>query len=79
MRWCFEPIYGLGCLNTASLIYRAPVAFWTLTFADRVPDAGGGPAAKSAVWGFEPVFFKPEQVKTALDLILFDEWQLPRE
>jgi hypothetical protein len=79
MRWCFEPIYGHGCLNTASLVYGAPIAFWTRTFADRVPDAGGGPAAKSVVWGFEPVFFKPEQVKTALDLILFDEWQLPRK
>lgn len=79
MRWCFEPIYGHGCLNTASLVYGAPIAFWTRTFADRVPDAGGGLAAKSVVWGFEPVFFKPEQVKTALDLILFDEWQLPRK
>ena len=76
-RSCFEPIYGHGCLNQSSLIYNAPIAFWTLTFADRVPDTGGGPAAKSVVWGFEPVFFKPEQVKQALDLILFDEWKLP--
>ena len=78
-RSCFEPIYGHGCLNPSSLIYGAPVAFWTLSYADRAPDAGGGPAAKSAVWGFDPVFFKPEQVKTALDLIIFDEWQLPRK
>jgi len=78
-RWCFQPIYGHGCLDESSVIYDAPIAFWTLTFADRTPDTGGGPAAKSAVWGFEPVFFKPEQVKQALDLILFDEWKLPHK
>jgi hypothetical protein len=78
-RPCIQPIYAHGCLNASSKIYGAPIAFWTLTFADRIPDSGGGVAAKSAVWGFEPVFFKPEQVKTALDLILFDEWKLPRE
>ncbi len=76
-RPCFQPIYTHGCLNTNSKIYGAPVAFWTGTFADRVPDAGGV-AARSAVWGFEPVFFKPAQVKRALDVILFDEWKLPR-
>ncbi|UCG52269.1 MAG: hypothetical protein JSW58_01560 [Candidatus Latescibacterota bacterium] len=76
-RECFKPMYGNGCLNPSSLIYGAPVAFWTLTYEDRVPDAGGV-AARSAVWGFHPVFFKPEQVKPALDIILFDEWQLLR-
>jgi hypothetical protein len=30
------------------------------------------------VWGFEPVFFNPSQVKQALNIILFDEWELPR-
>ena len=78
-RWCYQPIYGHGCLDESSLIYGAPIAFWTLTFADRVPDVGGGPAARSAVWGFEPVFFKPTQVEQALGIILFDEWKLPRK
>jgi hypothetical protein len=78
-RTCFQPIYGHGCLNESSAIYGAPVAFWVLTFSDRVPDAGGGVAARSAVWGFAPVFFNPSRVQRALDTILFDEWQLPRE
>jgi hypothetical protein len=30
------------------------------------------------VWGFEPIFFNPDEVKEALNLILFDEWKLPR-
>lgn len=78
-RACFQPIYGHGCLNEASRIYGAPVAFWTGTFADRVPDSGTSVAARSVVWGFDPVFFKPDQVKRALASILFDEWQLPRD
>jgi hypothetical protein len=75
-RSCFEPIYGNGCLNTGSKIYNAPVAFWTSVYADRVPDAGGGPAARSAVWGFSPVYFNPAQVREALEIVLFDEWGL---
>jgi hypothetical protein len=77
-RSCFEPIYGNGCSNTASLIYDAPVAFWTSQFVDRVPDVAGGVAARSAVWGFHPVYFNPDQVSEALAVILHDEWQLPR-
>jgi hypothetical protein len=77
-RACFQPIYTHGCLNTNSQIYGAPIAFWTGTYADRVPQAGGA-AARSAVWGFEPVFFKPTQVREALGAILFDEWKLPRK
>ncbi|UCG52271.1 MAG: hypothetical protein JSW58_01570 [Candidatus Latescibacterota bacterium] len=79
LRECFQPIYGHGCLNSSAVIYGAPVAFWTLQYADYVPDAPGGVAAKSAIWGFDPVFFKPEQVKEAVELILFEEWQLPRK
>jgi hypothetical protein len=78
MRSCFQPIYTHGCLATNSAIYGAPIAFWSSTYADIVPEAGGA-AARSAVWGFEPVFFKPAQVKQALEVILFDEWKLPRD
>jgi hypothetical protein len=30
------------------------------------------------VWGFSPVFFQPDQVKAALQIILHDEWRIPR-
>jgi len=43
-----------------------------------VPDVGG-PAGRSAIWGFHPVYFKPEEVKSAIDIILFEEWKLPRK
>lgn len=76
-RSCFKPIYGNGCRNTSSVIYQAPVAFWTSKFAQRVPDAGGV-AARSAIWGFHPVYFKPAQVREAMQIILHDEWQLKR-
>jgi len=77
-RSCFQPMYGHGCLDATSAIYGAPVAFWTNTYGTRPPDVSGGIAARSAVMGFEPVFFNPDQVKQALDVILFEEWQLPR-
>jgi hypothetical protein len=77
-RSCFEPIYLNGCLNTNSLIYRQPVAFWTTTYKDRVPDAGGV-AARSVIMGFQPVYFNPAEFKQAMGIILFDEWQLPRK
>lgn len=77
-RSCFEPIYGNGCLEVGSLIYNAPVAFWTSVHADRAP-TGGGVAARSAVWGFHPVYFNPSEVAAALDIVLFDEWQLVRK
>jgi len=67
-RSCFEPMYSLVCSNPSSVIQGAPVGFWA--------SADGGP--RSAVWGFEPVYFKPDQVRSALEIILFDEWQLPR-
>jgi hypothetical protein len=77
-RPCFEPIYGLTCFDTQEPTYNQPVAFWTSAFADRVADAPGAIGARSVVFGFPPVFFKPEQVKPALEHIFFDEWQLPR-
>jgi len=75
-RDCFQPMYGLDCLNHDSAVYRAPVAFWTSRFAN-IADPNGV-AARSAVFGFPLVFIKPEQAKAAMDIILFDEWKLPR-
>jgi len=72
----FEPIYGLDCPNTASVNYTQPVAFWTSAFADRAP-ATSVPA-RSAVFGFAPVYFNPAQVKPAIETILFSEWQIPQ-
>ncbi len=77
-RSCLQPIYGNGCTNTSSLLYNTTVAFWTTQRADRVADVAGAVAARSAVWGFSPVFFNPDQVKTAMQIILHDEWRLPR-
>jgi hypothetical protein len=76
-RDCFQPMYGLECLNQSAVTFGAPIAFWTSRYAD-VPDVHGI-AARSAVWGFEPVYFKPDQVREALGIILFDEWQLSRK
>jgi hypothetical protein len=75
-RSCFEPIYGNGCLNASSKIYGAPVAFWTSMHADKT--APGSIGARSAVWGFHPVFFNPVEVRAALGVVLFNEWRLPR-
>ncbi len=75
---CYEPIYNNECLNRSSVIFGAPVAFWTGQFADRIPDVGGV-AARSAIWGFHPVYFDPAEVKQALEIVLFDKWQLPRK
>ncbi len=77
-RGCFQPIYGLGCLDQSSVVFGATVAFWTTQFAGRVPDVGGV-AARSAVWGFQPVMMNPDEVKAALAVILHDEWQLQRK
>ncbi|NIM19239.1 MAG: hypothetical protein GTO51_02560 [Candidatus Latescibacteria bacterium] len=78
-RMCFEPIYGHGCLDPASPIYAAPIAAWTTMFQDVVPEIAGGIAARSAVWGFEPFYFDTTAVRHALEVILFDEWKLPRK
>jgi hypothetical protein len=77
-RPCFEPIYGLGCLDPAEPTYNQPVAFWTSTFANRVADVPGAVAARSAVFGFPPVYFNPDEIKIGIEYILFVEWQLPR-
>jgi len=78
-RPCFEPIYGLGCLDTAELTYDQPIAFWTTVYADVISDdIVNAVAARSAVFGFPPVYFKPSEMQPAIDYILFDEWQLPR-
>jgi hypothetical protein len=78
-RLCFQPIYGLGCLDTAELTYGQPVAFWTTTFADVISDDfAGAVAARSAIFGFPPVYFTPSEIEPAIQYILFDEWQLPR-
>ncbi|HEU4365791.1 MAG TPA: hypothetical protein VFT13_10060, partial [Candidatus Krumholzibacteria bacterium] len=78
-RNCFQPIYGVGCFDTAEPTYNQPVAFFTSAYADRVADVPGAVAARSAVFGFEPVFFNPDEVRVALEHIMFDEWKLPRK
>ncbi len=78
-RPCFEPIYGLVSLDTSERTYMQPVAFWTSAYGDVVAqDIPGAVAARSAVFGFPPVYFNPSEVKTAIEYIMFDEWQLPR-
>ena len=34
--------------------------------------------ARSAVFGFPLVYFKPEQARGAVEAVVFDEWKLPR-
>lgn len=75
-RDCFEPIYAMECFDQNEPVYMQPVAFWTSTFADRVPDGGVG--ARSVVFGFPPVMMTPDAIQPAIDYILFVEWQLPR-
>lgn len=77
---CFEPIYGLVCLNTQEATYGEPVAFWTGAYRDVIAeDIVGAVAARSVVFGFPPVYFNPAQVKPGIEYVLFDEWQLPRK
>jgi hypothetical protein len=78
-RMCFEPIYGLGCNDTGEAIYGDAVAFWTSVYGDKIPEVPGGIHARSAVFGFPAVLFKPGQVKPAIESVLFDEWLLPRK
>ena len=78
-RPCFEPVYGLGCIDTLEPTYNQPIAFWTSAFADRVAaDVPGAVGAKSIVFGFPPVFFEETDFQPVMNHILFDEWQLPR-
>jgi len=76
-RDCFQPIYGMHCLRQSSPNYGQPVAFFTSAFADRIAEAPNSVGARSAVFGFPPVYFKPSQVKPGIEHILFCEWQLP--
>ncbi len=79
-RPCFEPIYLLDCLDTDERTYQQPIAFWTSVYADVVSeDIPSAVGARSAVFGFPPVYFNPGQVKPGIEYILFDEWQLPRK
>jgi len=79
-RSCFEPIYVLGCLDTAEHTYQQPVAFWTGAYADVInEDIPNSVAARSAVFGFPPVYFNPSEIKLGIEYILFDEWQLRRK
>jgi len=75
---CFEPIFGLECIDLFEPVFNQPVAFWTTVFADKIAEAPGSIPARSAVFGFPPVMFSPGQSKTAIEYILFDEWRLPR-
>ena len=77
-RDCFEPIYGLECIDTGEPVYGAPVAFWTSVFLDRKADVPGAVYARSAVFGFAPVMFDPEAATLAIEQVVFDEWRLPR-
>jgi len=77
-RGCFQPIYAHSCLDASSVVYGAPVAFWSTTYANTIPESGGTPA-RSAFFGFEPVFFNPDEVRVAIERVLFDEWRLPRK
>ncbi len=79
-RSCFEPIYGVDCLDTAELTYQPAgrvldESHSTDVIAEDIP---GAVAARSAVFGFPPVYFNPSEIKPAIEYILFDEWQLPR-
>jgi hypothetical protein len=76
-RDCLVDMFGIECANRESVIFGATIGFWTTQLADRVPNSGGKPA-RSAVWGFHPVYFNPDQVKESLDIILFTEWGLER-
>jgi hypothetical protein len=79
-RPCFEPIFGLVCFDTAEPTYQQPMAFWAGAYAHVVAeDIPGAVAARSAVFGFPPVYFNPSEIKPALETIFFDEWQLPRQ
>lgn len=78
-RDCFEPVYGLDCFYTDEPTYMQPIAFWTSTFADRIAEAPGAIPARSIVFGFSPVLCDTSAVRTAVEYVMFNEWQLPRK
>jgi hypothetical protein len=77
-RACFQPIFGLECLDSSEPTFGQPVAFWTTVYQDRIAEVPGAVQARSVVYGFPPVMFKPAQVKPGIEHILFDEWQLEK-
>jgi hypothetical protein len=77
-RPCFQPIYGCGSNDIAEPTWHQPVAFWTTAYANRVAEVPGAVAARSLVWGFEPVLMEPVEVQKALNHVFFDEWKLTR-
>lgn len=77
-RACFEPVYGNGCLDQSSVLYNAPVAFWSNVYRDIVPEEGGTHAARNFFMGVEPYYFKPVEAKGMIDAVVFDEWGLPQ-
>jgi hypothetical protein len=79
VRSCFQPIYGVGMFDVGEPTYNQPVAFFTSAYADRVADVPGAVAARSVVFGFPPVYFNPDEVREAIEVIMFDEWKLPRK
>jgi len=78
-RDCFEPIYGLDCFFTDEPTFMQPIAFWTSTFANRIAEAPGAIPARSIVFGFPPVMCDTAAVRTSIEYVMFDEWQLPRK
>ncbi|HET6349534.1 MAG TPA: hypothetical protein VFH88_10685 [Candidatus Krumholzibacteria bacterium] len=77
-RSCFQPIYGVDCIDKLEPTYGQPMAFWTSAYADRVADVPGAVGAPSIVFGFPPIMLDPTVFRRAMDHILFDVWQLPR-
>ena len=77
-RSCFQPVYGLECIDTLEPTYHQAIAFWTTAFADRVAEVPGAVGARSIVFGFSPVFIKPVEMQKALDYVFFKEWKLPQ-
>jgi len=75
-RSCWQFMYNLECLDADSEIYGDPIGIWTSRHAS-VENVVGN-TGRSVVWGFSPVFFKPDQVREALNIILLDEWKLQR-
>lgn len=67
-RDCFQPIYGLECLEETAVTYGSPVAF-------RATASDG----RCVVFGVPLVYFEPGQAREAVERILFDDWGLPRK
>lgn len=75
-RACWQWMYDLECFDINSAIYGDPIGIWTSAYAGVANPVGV--KARSVIWGFSPVYFKPDQVREALNIILLDEWKLER-